>query len=304
MTIVQLCSHFEQNELCAANTWRSYSTKHIYKVYLRRWIIPKWGEHRLNEIRTIEVETWLRGLSIARSTCAKIRNVMSVLFNHACRYEFFDHNPIHRVRQSAKRKAAPVVLKPLEIKTLLDGLNIRERTLVLIAVSTDVRQSELFAVKWGDIDFSAGTINIVRSIVHGHVGPCKTESSQKPVPIHPAVGEALVNWRDHSAYHKPEDWVFASRHSAGVRPYWGQAILRKYLRPAARKLGIETRFGWHTFRHTYSTLLRTVGTEFKVMQELLRHSTMRSTLDVYTQAVTPAKQNAQAAVMSLVLSSE
>jgi len=304
MTIVQLCSHFEQNELCAANTWRSYSTKHIYKVYLRRWIIPKWGEHRLNEIRTIEVETWLRGLSIARSTCAKIRNVMSVLFNHACRYEFFDHNPIHLVRQSAKRKAAPVVLKPLEIKTLLDGLNIRERTLVLIAVSTDVRQSELFAVKWGDIDFSAGTINIVRSIVHGHVGPCKTESSQKPVPIHPAVGEALVNWRDHSAYHKPEDWVFASRHSAGVRPYWGQAILRKYLRPAARKLGIETRFGWHTFRHTYSTLLRTVGTEFKVMQELLRHSTMRSTLDVYTQAVTPAKQNAQAAVMSLVLSSE
>ena len=159
-------------------------------------------------------------------------------------------------------------------------------------------------MKWGDIDFSAGTINIVRSIVHGHVGPCKTESSQKPVPIHPAVGEALVNWRDHSGYHKPEDWVFASRHSAGVRPYWGQAILRKYLRPAARKLGIETRFGWHTFRHTYSTLLRTVGTEFKVMQELLRHSTMRSTLDVYTQAVTPAKQNAQAAVMSLVLSSE
>jgi integrase len=37
-----------------------------------------------------------------------------------------------------------------------------------------------------------------------------------------------------------------------------------------------------------------------VMQELLRHSTIRSTLDVYTQAITPAKQNAQAAVMSLV----
>ena len=160
MTIVQLCGHFEQNELCAANTWRSYSTKHIYKVYLRRWIIPKWGEHRLNEIRTIEVETWLRGLSIARSTCAKIRNVMSVLFNHACRYEFFDHNPIHLVRQSAKRRSAPVVLKPAEIKTLLEGLNIRERTLVLIAVSTGVRQSELFALKWGDIDFSAGTINV------------------------------------------------------------------------------------------------------------------------------------------------
>jgi integrase len=60
--------------------------------------------------------------------------------------------------------------------------------------------------------------------------------------------------------------------------------------------------GWHTFRHTYSTLLRSVGTEFKVMQELLRHSSLRSTLDVYTQAITPAKQAAQAAVMSLVFS--
>jgi hypothetical protein len=112
MTIAQLCSHFEQFELNLANTWRSYSTKTIYKVYLKRWIIPKWGEHLLSDIRTIEVESWLRSLPIARSTCAKIRDVMSVLFNHACRYEFFDGNPIRLVRQSAKRRSPPVVLTP------------------------------------------------------------------------------------------------------------------------------------------------------------------------------------------------
>src|SRR5207244_1965208 len=50
--------------------------------------------------------------------------------------------------------------------------------------------------------------------------------------------------------------------------------------------------------------MRSVGTEFKVMQELLRHSTLRSTLDVYTQAITPAKHAAQAAVLSLVFSCE
>ena len=145
---------------------------------------------------------------------------------------------------------------------------------------------------------------MTRSIVHGFVGPCKTESSQKPVPIHLLVAEALDKWRSQSSYRRPEDWVFASRHCHGEQPYWGQAILHKYLRPAARELGIEKRFGWHTFRHTYSTLLRSVGNEFKVMQELLRHSTIRSTLDVYTQAITPAKQNAQAAVMWLVFSSQ
>jgi hypothetical protein len=51
-------------------------------------------------------------------------------------------------------------------------------------------------------------------------------------------------------------------------------------------------------------LLRSVGTEFKVMQELLRHSSLRSTLDIYTQAITPAKHAAQAAVLSLVFSPE
>ena len=54
----------------------------------------------------------------------------------------------------------------------------------------------------------------------------------------------------------------------------GQAILRKYVRPVAQSVGIQKCIGWHTFRHTYSTLLRSVGTEFKVMQELLRHSTL------------------------------
>jgi len=304
MTVAQLCSHFDQCELSMTNTWRSYSTKSIYKVYLNRWVIPKWSEHLLSDIRTIEVESWLRGLPVARSTCAKIRNVMSVLFNHACRYEFFDRNPIRLVRQSAKRRSPPVVLTPGEIRTLLEGLKIREKTLVFIAASTGIRQSELFALKWNDIDFSAGTMNVARSIVHGFVGPCKTESSQKPVPIHPLVVAALDEWRSQSSYRGPDDWLFASRHSNGRLPYWGQAILHKYLRSAARELGIEKRFGWHTFRHSYSTLLRSVGTEFKVMQELLRHSTIRSTLDVYTQAVTSAKQNAQAAVMSLVFSSE
>ena len=104
MTVAQLCSHFEQYELSLANTWRSYSTKTIYKVYLKRWIIPKWSEHLLSDIRTIEVESWLRSLPIARSTCAKIRNLMSVLFNHACRYQFFDGNP-NQTRPS-ERKAA------------------------------------------------------------------------------------------------------------------------------------------------------------------------------------------------------
>jgi integrase len=303
ITIAQLCDHFEQRELSKENTWRSHATKKIYKAYLTRWVRPHWHKYELAEIRTIQVESWLRGLPLAKSSCAKIRNLMSVLFNHACRYELFDRNPIYLVRQSAKRRRVPVVLMPTEIKALVDNLSIREQTLVLLAVSTGLRQSELFGLKWGDIDFAQGNMSVTRSIVYGVVGPCKTESSQKPLPIHPVIADALLQWKKSARYTRADHWVFASKRYQGRRPYWGQAILRKYIRPVAQSVGIQKRFGWHTFRHTYSTLLRSVGTEFKVMQELLRHSSLRSTLDIYTQAVTPAKHAAQAAVVSLLFSS-
>jgi integrase len=128
---------------------------------------------------------------------------LSILFNHAYRYELFDRNPIRFVRQGAKRQGAPDVLSAVEIKSLVDHLPLRERTLVLLAASTGLRQSELFGLKWRDVDFERGELRVVRSIVFGVVGRCKTESSQKPVPLHPLLGEALLNWR--------KTWRFTGR---------------------------------------------------------------------------------------------
>lgn len=161
MTVAEVCDHFDQRELTKDNNWRSYSTKKTYKAYLKRWIIPHRGAVDLSKVRTIEVESWLRCLPLAKSSCAKIRNLLSVFFNHACRHELFDRNPIRLVRQGAKRRTAPSVLAPTEIKALLGGLNLRVRTLVLLAVSTGLRQSELFGVKWSDIDFVQHTMNVM-----------------------------------------------------------------------------------------------------------------------------------------------
>jgi integrase len=196
MTVAQLCDHFAQRELAKDNSWRSHATKKIYQAYLPRWIRPHWQKYGLADVRTIQVESWLRGLPLAKSSCAKIRNLMSVLFNHACRYEFFDRNPIHLVRQGAKPHTAPTILMPAEIKALINGLALREHTLVLLAASTELRQSEIFGLKSGDIDFAQGRMSVTRSIVYGVVGSCKTESSQKPVPIHPILADSLVQWRE------------------------------------------------------------------------------------------------------------
>lgn len=61
-------------------------------------------------------------------------------------------------------------------------------------------------------------------------------------------------------------------------------------------MGITKRIGWHNFRHTYSTLLRTNGEDIKVVQERLRHANSRITMDVYTQALSSAKREAQGRV--------
>ena len=84
---------------------------------------------------------------------------------------------IHLVRQRSKRKEAPSLLTPGEIEALIDTRDPRERTLVLWAASAGLRQSELFALKWGDIDFAGATVSVTRSIVYGAVGRFKTESS-------------------------------------------------------------------------------------------------------------------------------
>jgi len=299
LTIADAFSHFRQQELRTESAWRTFSTRNGYEGYLTKWVIPRWGTRTLASIKAGEVELWMRSLPLARSTCAKIRNVMSVLFNHTIRHGIGSVNPIRLVRQSAKRKKIPLVLTPEEIRKLVAALPLKERTLVFLDACTGLRMSELFGLKWGDVKFETGEISVIRSIVQQVVGPCKTEASQKPIPMDPCLASALVAWQGESKYKSPQDWVFASPKSRGLRPYWGQSIMRNVIRPTAVKLGISRRIGWHTFRHTYSTLLRATGADIKVMQELLRHASARVTLDTYTQAITQQKRNAQSAVVKL-----
>jgi site-specific recombinase XerD len=77
--------------------------------------------------------------------------------------------------------------------------------------------------------------------------------------------------------------------------------MKRYIRPAARKAGIHKRIGWHTFRHTFGTLLKANGEDVKTVQELLRHTNSRITLEVYTQAVISLKQAAQSNVVRMML---
>ena len=128
------------------------------------------------KVRAVEVESWLKSLSLAPGTRSKIRNVMSLLFNHGRRHDLCDRNPIEWVRQSAKRRTAPDILTRSEVQTLLANLRFRERTLVLLAVTTGLRRSELFALKWKDVDFQTKQIYVTRSIVQNVMASAKQKA--------------------------------------------------------------------------------------------------------------------------------
>ena len=311
ISVADLIAHYIQTELASdrADHAKSLATRVVYKDFLSRWVKPAWGNLNIRAVRTVAVEHWLHRLNrvdgkpLAPSTKAKIRNVMSVIFNHAIRYEWLEQgrNPILLVRQSAKRQRIPDYLEAEELQALLSQLDRGLRVMVFLDAATGLRRSELLALKWGDIDFDDQQINVQRSIYLNVVGNCKTEASRKPIPMDPILASELCTWKQNSPYRQPNDWVFASPHTQGRNPYWPGILLSRVIRPAAARAGIRKRIGWHTFRHSFATLLMANGENVKVVQELMRHANCRCTLEIYSQARTQAKRDAQHRVVEMIV---
>ena len=139
VSVLALINHFKEHELGPIENGeeeegRAYSTRSTYIDILDFHVAKKWGKYRLADVRTIAVEKWLRKLELARGSKAKIRSIMSVLFNHAIRHEFLPQggNPITMVRQSAKRMRAPDILEVSELINLFGQLAHRDRAMVLL----------------------------------------------------------------------------------------------------------------------------------------------------------------------------
>jgi integrase len=228
---------------------------------------------------------------------------MSVLFNHAIRWGFTDRNPISGpvkgsgVRQGSKRQRIPDILDVSEMQAIIAELQLRERVLLFLDMVTGLRRGELAGLQWSDIDFGEMQINVTRSVVDQVVGRCKTESSQKPVPMDEHTAQDLQEWYRLTPYREQDDWVFASDSSRagekrGKQPLWLSTIMRYHIQPVIKRLGIDKRVSWHTFRRTYTSLLTENQENVKVVQELLRHSSVKVTMDIYAQAQMPAKRAA------------
>ena len=302
-TVADLITHYKQHELTLER--KAFATVDAHTVYIKNYVTPKWGACKLSEVKTVAVEQWLESLPLAPASQSKIRNIMSAIFSHGIRHEWITFNPISKVRCSAKRLREPDVLTPSEFQALLLELSLREQVMVMLAGTTGLRRSELFALRWSDVDFQKMEVAVTRSCVRGRFGKVKTVASGKPVPLHKLVYDMLLSWRLVTAYGGEADFLFPSERLNGKKPLTPDMVLRKIIRPALVRASVQGKvIGWHSFRHSLATNLRSLGVDVKVAQELLRHANSRITMDLYTQAVSADKRMASGRQAEMLMAGE
>ena len=161
------------------------------------------------------------------------------------------------------------------------------------AVRTNGGKTFLRMIRLGSPASSASTKKMTLALIEA--------TNTYHIPLDPVLAEILFAWKRASEFCRETDWVFASPQKAGELPLRSTAVLANHIKPAAITAGLGSRVGWHTFRHTYSSMLRQLGVDLKVQQELLRHADVRTTMNVYTQAVSEQKRAAHSSVVRMVL---
>jgi integrase len=279
----------------------SWSTAAGYRSYLRKHIKPKWGSTPLAEINALGVSEWLKSLPLSPKTRGQVRALMHLLFERAMLWDLIElqRNPIElvKVKDSSRRQRKPQILAPEKFRELVAILGEPYKTMAIVAMCTGLRVSEVLALRWEHIDFKAGLMLVQQGVVNGRIGRVKTEASHDEVPLDPAFAAVLKDWKGN----RTAGLVFPSHVTGGC--YYAGIIQRQILKRKGEKIGVAG-LGWHTFRHTYLSLLDETGAPIGVQQKLMRHSNVATTMNVYGNSTLKAKQRANSKVVQMVMKQE
>jgi integrase len=279
----------------------SYSTAAGYRSYIKNHIKPKWSDTPLAVIKPLEVAEWLKLLPLSPKTRGQVRALMHLLFERAMLWGLIElqRNPIElvKVKDSSRRKRKPQILAPEKFRELVAILGEPYKTMVIVAMCTGLRVSEVLALRWEHVDFKAGVMLVQQGVVNGRIGKVKTEASHDEVPLDPVFAAVLNDWRGN----RTTGLVFPSHVTGGC--YYAGIIQRQILKPRGEQIGVAG-LGWHTFRHTYRSLLDETGAPVGVQQKLMRHSNVATTMNVYGSSTLRAKKQANSKVVEMVMKQE
>ena len=289
---------------------KSVNTIPIVEHYVRHYLIARWGNELAGDIGPLEIQRWLKSLhtvnGLAWTTVSKIRGIMHRVYKVGILHERVDKNPVEHVETRSKSLYKAVVITPQQTLAILNKLtNSLHFTLVLTCAATALRASEIVSLRWSDLLWSDEQIRICKRWAKGADGETKTAASNGYVPMHPALAQYLKEWHEQSPHSKVDDFVFPSLLKDGKVPIRASTFVQDHLRPAAVSAGVVLakgqRFGLHNLRHSLSTWLVNKGkVDPKTVQGMLRHSDIRTTMNLYTQDDRDEKQAAQGAFLSAV----
>ena len=278
-------------------------TRQGYNTWLTHYIVPTWGDCTLEELQARPVDLWLQSLTLAPKSKVHIRGLVRVLWDFAMwRGDVpLQRNPMELVtiKGASKRIRQPRSLTVEEFQQLVRQLEEPFHTIALVCVCFGLRISECLALRWSDVDWLNGRLHVERGIVHQVVDDVKTPESHRAMHIDAAIVQGLKDWKQLTQFSGRDDWMFASPVKIGRLPFSYSGVWQA-LRKAAVKAGIG-HLSSHTFRHTHRSWLDSVGTPIGVQQRLMRHTDIRTTMNVYGTAATADMQQAHSKVVRLAL---
>jgi integrase len=264
---------------------RKHATLVGVEMALRVHLAPFFAEKPVDRIRTSDVEELVVLLQRGGLSGKSIRTyvgTLSALFNYAAGPQrgWVANNPARGVDLPPKHDSQEIrFLDPDEV-TLLTRAAVPgayqqiDRALYLTAAMTGLRQGELIALRWRDVDWAAARVRVRQNYVLGRFGTPKSKRSTRSVPMADQVGGELERLYQAAGHPSQDDLVFADPRTG--EPLSKPAILRRY-RKALKAAGLDTSRRFHDLRHTFGTAMAAAGVPMRTLQEWLGHRDIATT---------------------------
>lgn len=252
----------------AEGVTKKSSTLIHYRNAIRMYVNPVFQSRKIATISRENIQVYLaeQAKRYSHSALRSMRTVLSMTLGWAAACGWIPNNPCLKIklpRKAAGRRVCRIVLSAQQINSLVAKLEEPYATLVLFLSATGLRISEAIGVQWSDID-NENVLSVARRVYIGDTDTVKSLPSTRRLPMDSTLANRLRALR---VKFPNGDWVFQSRAGTPINP---GNVLKRYVRPATRELGISLG-GYHDFRHTLTTKLRRWGAHPKVVSDILGH---------------------------------
>jgi len=262
---------------------RKPTTVADYGSILRRHLAPHFGAQSIERITADHLAAYMAAKAsegLQTKTIGNHLNFAHGLFGFALKRGWIAANPVAAVDRPRPAGANPDIryLDRGEVEALLravpdDLLGATDRALYLTATMTGLRQGELAALRWQDVDWVAGLVRVRRNYTRGRFGTPKTRRSSRAVPMADRVAAELERHFQRSRYQGDEGLVFC--HPETGRPYDASKV-RKRFKEALAAAGLRP-LRFHDLRHTFGTGMAAAGAPLRAIQEWMGHRDHQTT---------------------------